>query len=267
MAAPLLVLVPPSEAKTPGGTLRVGVGAFDAALEDDRRRVIEALLATLKGSTARRQEIVLNARGPLLERALEATRRLAEDRVPRLAAWQRYSGVVWSHLAPASLEPAQRRRILIPSSLYGITTAEDRIADFRLKMNVGVAPLGTMSTFWRPKVTPVLAAHAKRSTIVNLLPLEHEAALDLGELARTRHVVRVQFIDGEGGTTVGHDAKAVKGILARTLLTEGLDSLSIFEWQGWRSVPFEGTFQIVSPSQRNLDGWVTKKKKTKFNQF
>ena len=267
MAAPLLVLVPPSEAKTPGGTLRVGVGAFDAALEDDRRRVIEALLATLKGSTARRQEIVLNARGPLLERALEATRRLAEDRVPRLAAWQRYSGVVWSHLAPASLGPAQRRRILIPSSLYGITTAEDRIADFRLKMNVGVAPLGTMSTFWRPKVTPVLAAHAKRSTIVNLLPLEHEAALDLGELARTRHVVRVQFIDGEGGTTVGHDAKAVKGILARTLLTEGLDSLSIFEWQGWRSVPFEGTFQIVSPSQRNLDGWVTKKKKTKFNQF
>lgn len=245
----------------------MGVGAFDAALEDDRRRVIEALLATLKGSTARRQEIVLNARGPLLERALEATRRLAEDRVPRLAAWQRYSGVVWSHLAPASLEPAQRRRILIPSSLYGITTAEDRIADFRLKMNVGVAPLGTMSTFWRPKVTPVLAAHAKRSTIVNLLPLEHEAALDLGELARTRHVVRVQFIDGEGGTTVGHDAKAVKGILARTLLTEGLDSLSIFEWQGWRSVPFEGTFQIVSPSQRNLDGWVTKKKKTKFNQF
>jgi hypothetical protein len=215
----------------------------------------------LDGSTTRRQEIVLNARGPLLERALESTRHLADERVARLAAWQRYSGVVWSHLGPASLEPAQRRRILVPSSLYGITTAEDRIADFRLKMNVGVTPLGTMSTFWRPKVTPALAAHAQRSTIVNLLPLEHEAALDLGELASTRRVVRVQFLDGEGGTTVGHDAKAVKGILARTLLTEGLDALSTFEWQGWRSVMAEGTFQIVSPSQRNLDGWVTKRKK------
>jgi len=73
--------------------------------------------------------------------------------------------------------------------------------------------------------------------------------------------VRVQFLDGEGGTTVGHDAKAVKGILARTLLTEGLDALSTFEWQGWRSVMAEGTFQIVSPSQRNLDGWVTKRKR------
>jgi cytoplasmic iron level regulating protein YaaA (DUF328/UPF0246 family) len=240
--------------------MRAGVGAFDAALNEDRRRVIEALIATLNGSTARRQEIVLNAHGPLLERALDATRHLGDDRVPRLAAWQRYSGVVWSHLAPATLEPVQRRRILVPSSLYGITTGEDRIADFRLKMNVGVASLGTMSTFWKPKVTPVLAAHAKRSTIVNLLPLEHEAALDLEELARTRRVVRVQFIDGEGGTTVGHDAKAVKGILARTLLIEGLDSLSTFEWQGWRSVPFEGAFRIVSPAQRNLDGWVTKKK-------
>jgi uncharacterized protein len=242
--------------------MRAGAGAFDAALDEDRRRVIDALIATLNDSTTRRQEIVLNARGPLLERALEVTRHLGDDRVPRMAAWQRYSGVVWAHLGPASLESAQRRRVLVPSSLYGITTAEDRIADFRLKMNVGVAPLGTMSTFWKPKVTPVLAAHARRSTIVNLLPLEHEAALDLGELSRTRHVVRVQFIDGEGGTTVGHDAKAVKGILARTLLLEGLDSLANFAWQGWRSIAVEDAFQIVSPSQRNLDGWVSKAKKS-----
>ncbi len=261
VATPLLVLVPPSEAKTPGGTYRASTGTFDAALADDRRRVVEALITTLNESSTRRQEIVLNARGPLLERALEATRRLAEDRVARMAAWQRYSGVVWSHLGPASLDAAQRRRVLIPSSLYGVTTAEDRIADFRLKMNVGVAPLGTMATFWRPRVTPVLAAHATRSTIVNLLPLEHEAAIDLAELARTRRVVRVQFIDGVGGTTVGHDAKAVKGILARTLLLEGLESLSTFAWQGWRSIPVEGAFQIVAPAQRSLDGWVTKREK------
>jgi len=261
VSTPLLVLVPPSEAKTPGGTRRASVGVFDEALAVDRRRVIEALLATLEDSTTRRQEIMLNARGPLLERALVATRMLGEERVPRLAAWERYSGVVWSHLGPATLAPVQRRRVLIPSSLYGVTTAEDRIADFRLKMNVGVGSLGTMATYWKPRVTAVLAQHAKRSTIVNLLPLEHEAAIDLGELARTRRVVRVQFIDGVGGTTVGHDAKAVKGVLARTLLLEGLEALSTFEWQGWRSIPEDGVFRIVSPAQRELEGWVTKKKK------
>jgi cytoplasmic iron level regulating protein YaaA (DUF328/UPF0246 family) len=148
----------------------------------------------------------------------------------------------------------------VPSSLYGVTTAEDRIADFRLKMNVGVAPLGTMATFWKPRVTPVVAAHARRATFVNLLPGEHEAAIDVRELTRTRHVIRVQFIDGVGGTTVGHDAKAVKGVLARTLLLDGLDALADFEWQGWRSIPVDGAFHVVSPAQRNLDGWVTKRK-------
>ena len=241
--------------------MRSGIGPFDEALGDDRRRVVEALIAELNRCSTRRQEILLNARGPLLERALESTKHLADERVPRLAAWQRYSGVVWSHLDPATLAPVLRRRLLIPSSLYGVTTAEDRIADFRLKMNVGVAPLGTMASFWRPKVTAVLSAHSRRSTIVNLLPGEHEAALDLPQLARTRRVVSVKFIDGVGGTTVGHDAKAVKGILVRPLLLEGLDALSSFEWQGWRSVRAEGAFHIVSPAQRNLDGWVTKRKK------
>lgn len=241
--------------------MRSSVGAFDVALDVDRRRVIDSLIRLLEESTTRRQELLLNARGPLLERALEATRHFIDDRVPRLAAWQRYSGVVWSHLGPASLELAVRRRILVPSSLYGVTTAEDRIADFRLKMNVGVAPLGTMATYWRPRVTPVLAAHAPRSTFVNLLPTEHEAAIDMDALTRTRRVVRVQFIDGVGGTTVGHDAKAVKGVLARTLLLDGLDALSSFEWQGWRSMSVDGEFQMVSPAQRLTDGWVTKRKK------
>ena len=261
MRSSLLVLVPPSEAKTPGGANRTSVGPFDDALQGDRRRVVAALIAALDEATTRRQEIMLNARGPLLERALEATRQLSGENVPRLAAWQRYSGVVWSHLAPVSLAPTMRRRIIIPSSLYGLTTAEERIADFRLKMNVGVAPLGTMSTFWRPRVTPALIAHAKRSTIVNLLPLEHEAALDMDEVRNTRRVVDIQFIDGVGGTTVGHDAKAVKGVLARTLLVEGPGALANFGWQGWRSVPFEDGFQIVSPAQRSLEGWVTKRKK------
>lgn len=237
------------------------MGVFDEALEADRRRVIEELIATLEDSTTRRQEIMLNARGPLLERALVATRMLAEKRVPRLAAWERYSGVVWSHLGPATLTPALRRRVIVPSSLYGVTSAEDRIADFRLKMNVGVGSLGTMASYWKPRVTTTLAQHAPRATIVNLLPLEHEAAIDLVELARARRVVRVQFIDGVGGTTVGHDAKAVKGVVARTLLLDGLDALSDFEWQGWRSVLVDGAFQIVSPAQRRLDGWVTKKEK------
>jgi len=45
------------------------------------------------------------------------------------------------------------------------------------------------------------------------LALEHEAALDLGELASTRRVVRVQFLDGEGVPTLV-TREAVKGTRA-----------------------------------------------------
>jgi hypothetical protein len=44
-------------------------------------------------------------------------------------------------------------------------------------------------------------------------------------------------------------------------LVEGLDALTTFEWQGWRAAPVEDGFQIVSPAQRSLEGWVTKRKK------
>jgi cytoplasmic iron level regulating protein YaaA (DUF328/UPF0246 family) len=247
VAAQLLLLLPPSEAKTSGGTTSGSPGAFDDALEAARRQVMEALVRTLEESPLKRRETLLNARGPLFDRALEATKLLASGHARLRPAWKRFSGVVWSHLDPASLTPGVRRRIIVPSGAYGLTTGEDRIAEFRLKMNVGVGSLGTMATFWRPLITPLLALHVRTAPIVSLLPKEHEAALDFAMLEKSRTVVRVAFSDEGGSATVGHDAKAVKGILARTLLQQGVTSLATFEWQGWRAVQRNGITEIVAP--------------------
>ncbi len=182
-----------------------------------------------------------------MDRAMLAALELAEGR-PRLRpAWKRYSGVVWTHLDPASLSPASRKRLLIPSSVYGVTSGEDRIADFRLKMNVGVGTLGTLASFWRPRLAAVLASHVKTAPIVSLLPKEHEGAIDLVELGKSRKILRVAFSDDEGSATVGHDAKAVKGVLARALLLDGLGVLSTFEWNGWRAQNRDGVTHVVAP--------------------
>ena len=247
MAAQPLVLVPPSEAKTPGGSRAGARGIFDEVLADDRREVIATLAATLHAAPLRRQEIILNARGPLMERALLATYDLAAGTARLRPAWMRFSGVVWKHLDPASLMPAARKRLLIPSSVYGLTSGEDRIADFRLKMNVGVGELGTLASFWRPRLTPILAVHVRTAPIVSLLPKEHEMAIDLDAIGASRKVVRVVFADDAGSATVGHDAKAVKGILARALLSDGLGVLSSFEWNGWRAHVRDGVTHIVAP--------------------
>jgi hypothetical protein len=245
VAAKPLLLVPPSEAKTPGGTRSKPVGVFDELLASDRAHVIATLLKALEEASLRRREIILNARGPLMERAMVATEELAAGTARLRPAWQRYSGVVWTHLDPASLHPAARKRLLIPSSIYGLTSAEDRIGDFRLKMNVGVGSLGTSASFWRPRLTVVLASHVKTAPIVSLLPREHESAIDLAALSKTRKIVKVAFSDEEGSATVGHDAKAVKGVLARALLIEGLDVLAGFQWNGWKAQHRAGVTHIV----------------------
>ena len=225
------VLLPPSEGKAPGGTRAGCAGTFDAALRGPRRAVRAALADALAGPPAARPKL-FGATGALLDRAVAATTSLVEGRPPRLPAWQRYTGVVWTELEPDSLEAADRRHILVPSAVYGVTTAEDRIADHRIKLSVRLGDLGVLARFWQPTVTAALARHCADSTVVDLLPVEHAAAVDWATLAAAATVVRVRFVTSTG-RAVGHDAKAAKGAFARTVLTRGLDGATSFSWRGW----------------------------------
>ena len=248
MTKKLFVLLPPSEGKQPGGTRVCTIGSFDDALGPTRCDVIHALASSLSTMSPTQLQRTFNATGPLLERAIAATLELAHGTAPTLPSWRRFIGVVWGHLDPTTLDATHRRRVLIPSSLYGVTTGQDPIADFRLKMNVGVGDLGSTATFWRPRTSDVLSAHTRRSTVVNLLPREHEVGVDLESLRNVCTLVPVSFVDARSNATVGHDAKAVKGVLARTLLLEGIDALWNFEWNGWRAQRFDEVVRIVAPA-------------------
>lgn len=192
---------------------------------------------------------VLKVRGALLTRAIDAARDLVADRATTLPAWRRYSGVVWEHLDPASLTSVERRRLLVPSALYGVTGGEDPVADYRLTMNAALAPLGNLATFWRPQLVPVLGPRFRGRTVVDLLPREHEAALDVAALTGVTWI-SVHFVTADGSRSVGHDAKAVKGVLAREVLIRGLEALEDFEWFGWRSRLGTHEVEVIAPSVR-----------------
>lgn len=247
MARSLFVLLPPSEAKVHGGFRVVKEGSFDEGLRAPRREVVTALAGLLEGGPRELLEKTLKVRGPLLERALESSLEVVRDAAPLLPAWKRYSGVVWSSLGPETLRRAQRRRILVPSGLYGITSAEDFVADYRLKMNVSLAPIGNLASFWKPHLTPALLEFLEGATVVNLLPREHEAAIDLAELNRACDVVTISFVDHHGDRAAGHDAKAVKGVVAREILTGKLDSMASFRWGGWKAGLHDGEFRVAAP--------------------
>jgi cytoplasmic iron level regulating protein YaaA (DUF328/UPF0246 family) len=230
----LLVLIPPSLGKSVGGRRKSREGVFDAALDEPRRQVLAALGNFTTGATRRELELTLNAKGELLERAIEASNDVVQGRPLLAPAWRRYEGIVWNHLDPVTLSPAQRRRVLVPSGLYGLLSSEDPIADYRLRMNVRLKPLPTLAQFWRPIVTPLLKDRAKNATIVNLLPQEHAASVDFHSLSESHEVVAVHFVTKDEKRAVGHDAKAIKGILARHVLTNGLEEIELVEWRGWR---------------------------------
>ncbi len=226
-----ILLLPPSEGKAEGGTSRIWTpdsGTF-STLEDLRHQVVEALAAAEGGS-----EKLLGLTGERLERARSCNAHLFGAR--SLPAWRRYTGVVWEHLDPGNLPAADRRRIVVPSGLLGLARGDDRVPEYRLKMGASLAPMGKLSTWWRPELSAALNRYARgRSSaksrfIVDMLPQEHRAAWRPDDRIEG---VSVDFVD-PSGRPGGHFAKAAKGTLARAILTAGLTALD-----GWTTDRFE----------------------------
>ncbi|HQT99674.1 MAG TPA: peroxide stress protein YaaA [Acidimicrobiales bacterium] len=253
MARTPFLLLPPSEGKVAGGTRRRTPDEFALTLGDERAAVAVALRTSLERASRHEREQLVNAHGDLARRGLDALGTYLDGESLLMPAWRRYDGVVWRHFAPSSLTGAQRRRVLVPSSLYGVTTANDVIADYRMKMSVRLHNTGVVARFWRRPLTQALAAYVGGSTVVDLLPAEHAAALDVDALANLVDFVRVSFVDAKHSRAVGHDAKAIKGALARRLMLQGLGDLEDFTWQGWRVRKRDGGFVVVAPSLTRHD--------------
>jgi len=246
---PPLLLVPPSEGKAAGGHPPTRPDSFAGVLEEHRAAIrVELARVIRSGPNAVRAE-VLGVRGELLERALAATNSVVEGTALVLPAWRRYSGVVWAGLDPVTLSLADRRRIIVPSGLYGMTTAADPVADYRLKLLVSLGRLGRLSTFWRSAATAALATRARGRVVFDLLPAEHGHALDLHRLDPSTRVVRFRFVSADGRRAVGHDAKSAKGRLARTLVDGGIDAVRGFAFAGWRAEVDDDLVTVVAPTR------------------
>ncbi len=202
-----VILLPPSEGKAPGGDgpgWAAGTMA-DRALDRARREVLRQ--ARAEGATPRR--------------------------APTLPAMLRYTGVLYQELAWATLPPAARRRgeqqVRTVSGLWGLVAPADPIPPYRLKMSASLDGLGRLSTWWRPRLAPVLAGLVDDRVVWDLLPNEHEAAMDWAACTPGRRVT-VRFLDAQG-RTISHWNKLLKGSLVRWLLTEqppGPEALGAF---------------------------------------
>ena len=218
-----ILLIPPSEGKAAGGFAREWTpdGGSFGALADQRAEVVAALACADGGN-----EKLLGLTKERLLDAQDANRELLG--APSLPAWRRYTGVVWEHLDPATLSPAQRRQLIVPSGLMGLVRGDDPVPPYRLRMGVRLEPLGVLSKWWRPAVSAAIERRARGRGVVDLLPKEHRAGWTP---APTTHGLHVELIE-RTGKPGGHFAKAAKGRLARAILLDGIDVIE--EWEDER---------------------------------
>lgn len=229
----MLILLPPSETKRPGGAgapLDLDTLALPS-LTTPRQRVIDALVAlsadedeaarVLKLSERQRGDIDANAR-------LRTT--------PTMPAADRYTGVLFDALGAATLSSAGRRwlgdHVLIHSAPFGPVGALDGIPAYRLAATGRLPGLPSLKRVWADAVTEALAASALRF----VLDLRSEAYAALGPVPAEVSSVYVRIVsEGPDGVVraLNHFNKHAKGALVRALAEDRPRVASVADMQAW----------------------------------
>ncbi|MCF6746230.1 peroxide stress protein YaaA [Blastococcus sp. KM273128] len=211
----MLVLLPPSETKAPGGEgPPLDLAALTAPeLTGVRTEIAEALVKLAADVPAARAALGLSAK-----QDAEITRNAELWTSATRPAVERYTGVLYDALDVASMTRAQRaragRRLAVGSALFGLVRADDPIPAYRLSAGSTLPGLPTLRALWKPALGPVLAA--VEGLVVDLRSGSYAA------LAPVPGAVTVTVLserpDGTR-TVVSHFNKAHKGRLARLLAT------------------------------------------------
>lgn len=195
----MLIVLPPSETKAPGGTDAPMSLSFPS-LDPVRTSLIDVLTATDVDTQMSELKI------PAGKRA-EAEENRELRTAPVMPAIQRYTGVLYDALDAATLSPDALSRLAVGSALFGVVRAGDLIPRYRVS---GGSKVGgkTMKAWWGTSVTDVLG---EQGFVVDM---RSGAYQQLGPVAGSL-AVRVE--QAATGKVVSHFNKQYKGELARTL--------------------------------------------------
>lgn len=213
----MLILLPPSEGKTPalkGAPVQLAELHFPE-LTEGRLQVLESL-AHVSG-----HEDALVHLGVGASLADEVARNTRLHGEPAAAAHNVYSGVLYDALGYRSMTATQRRKadaaVVVISGLWGAIGFADRIPAYRLSMSVGLPGLGRLASFWKPLLEKSLAAATHGHLLVDCRSSTYTAAW-APPAGQSVAVNVFQETDGRR-TVVSHFAKHTRGELARHLLT------------------------------------------------
>ena len=212
----MLVLLPPSETKHPGGDgAPLDLAALShPELDPVREQLLGGIEALAGDVPASRKALGVSA-----AQDAEIARNAVVRTAPTLPALDRYTGVLYDALDVRSLTRAQRakadRRLAVGSALFGLVHGGEPIPAYRLSAISHLPGLPRLRALWRPVLGPVLAAAAdglvvdlRSGSYADLAPVPGAVTVD----------VLSERADGSRAV-VSHFNKAHKGRLARLLAT------------------------------------------------
>jgi len=215
----MLVLLPPSETKHPGGAAdsRFDPGALiaDEHLRGRREVAIDALvrLSASHDDAVRVLKLGAKLHG---EVAVNAALRDAAT----MPAVDRYTGVLFDALDAASLDDDARSwlgaHVWIHSAPFGPVAALDHVPAYRLGAGISVPGLGSLRRHWADAVSSAIAAMAPPY----VLDLRSEAYVALGPVPSSAPGDFVRVVtraDGGAVRALNHFNKHAKGELVRRL--------------------------------------------------
>lgn len=216
------VLLPPSEAKRPGGRGRPLRRQPDGPLGEARERALRALRELVAADAGMAAAALLLPPG-LARDALAANAGVPE--APTMPALRRYAGVVYDGLAWGTLTPAAQRvagrSALIFSGLLGVVRGDEPVPAYRVPAKAVLPGIGVVGTFWRPVLDDALPAMLGRGLVVDLRSSDY-AAMWRPRGALVERMLRVRVLSpvprgGEG--VVSYSSKLAKGQLFGALAT------------------------------------------------
>ncbi|MGL4173974.1 MAG: YaaA family protein [Actinomycetota bacterium] len=215
----MIILLPPSETKRPGGLgppLSLTALSFPQLTQPRR----SALAAVRRLST--NLKTAAHALGLGTRSAPEAALNRQLRSAATMAALDRFDGVLFDALNVAGLTPQARRFaeecVVIHSALFGLVRAGDEIPNYRLSCTSRL-PNATLRSLWREPITAVLAAGNEF-----VLDLRSAAYVSLGPAGVNSYGVRVVTKEAGGARRgLNHFGKAAKGRFIRALLDGGVN--------------------------------------------
>ncbi|UBI10106.1 peroxide stress protein YaaA [Corynebacterium coyleae] len=197
----MLIVLPPSETKAPGGTDAAMALSFPS-LDPIRNSLLDELTHTLVDTPASKQA--------------EAEENLTLRSAPVMPAIERYTGVLYDSLDASTLSADALSRLAVGSALFGVVRAGDLIPRYRLSAGMKLGGK-TLRAWWGSAVTDALADCGF------VVDMRSGAYQNLGPVPGAL-TIRVEQADT--GKVVSHFNKKYKGELARALAPHDAASAS-----------------------------------------